>query len=1640
MSIVEDRIVAMKFDNRQFEAAVAVSVATLGLLKKSLNFENSSKDFSAIKASVDANNQALSGMQGVLDGVSSKFSIMGAIGFTAVQKVTDSVLGLAASTVRGALSGGLSRALKIEQARFQFKGLGQDVEASMAAALEAVDGTAYGLDAAAAVASQFGATGMEAGTEMTEALRGVAGMSTMTGRSFEEIGNIFTTVAGEGKLTTVRLNQFATRGVNAAAKLGEALGKTEGEVRKMVTNGEIDFRTFAGAMNDAFGEHATKANETYTGSVANMGAALSRIGADFHVPRLEAMRKIFNALTPVINQVRKGIEPLVEEFTKFVNLRGDGVVKLLESIDLSKMAGVVEPLSKGFFNLLNVVIDVVGTIKAAFMETFNAPPLQEMAEAFERFTQKLKMGGETADKLKRTFSGLFAIVRIAGSIIGGVVKVLFSLFGAAGGAAGGILDLTATVGDWLVSVADAISEGTLLTGFFGGLGAILRLPIHAFTLLIGVMTNVGGLMANLGGVAKATWGILARGELTGGIWDENSGVARALFKVRDALVWIGSAASQLWSILAKGKNIGGVFSEDSAMVKGMFKLRETLGEFFTVSNITKLLGAGAVGALALGIQKVLKEGIGIGVKGSEGVFESLKGMFDSVKGSFNGVTELFGSLTGALTTMQNNVKASIILKIAIAVGVLALSMKLLSTIDAGDLGKALGAMTIAFGELLAAMAILSKISGAAGFTKIPAIAVAMVALSVAILILSASVKVLSSLSWEELLKGLGGVAVLLGLVVAASLGLSKVEGPMMRTALALIPLAIALKILASAVKDFGEMSWSEMLQGMAGLAGALLILAGALRLMPTGMAAMGAGLALVGVGVSLVATAVGRFGSMSVEELAKGMVGLAGSLLILAGALRLMPPNMAMMGAGLLIVSIALQGVSTAVKLMSTMTWEEMAIGLIALGGALAILAIALTFMNGTLAGSAAMLIAAVALGMLIPPILILSAMSWQDLVMGLGALAGIFLVLGAAGVLLTPVVPILLGLGAALLLLGVGLGAAGLGAQAFVAALVAFVDLVTHSKNALVDLMDMIPQMAIKLAEGVIAFATTIAANTGKFVGAFKDLILALLDAIIEVAPKIQEALSTMLQSLLEVIVTNAPGIAVAFTVILQTFLTTVRVNAPSIINAIFDLMMTFLKTIRDRIPEVVTVVTDIIVTFIDSISRNLPRIVESAANLIITFVRSLADTIRNKRHEMNSAGLELALAIIDGMTGGLVSAVGRVATAAANMARNALQAAKDALSSKSPSKKFIKLGEDSGEGLKIGIENSFQKVAKAGSMLATGLLAGFSKGLGTEMPKVLDSVFKTLETGTVDAKFWGPNSPATSELKNMHNALKGLDFQLAEFYGEVNRADPKSMEEYAKTAGDSLKHLSGLFAGLKDAASTAFGMLAKGEGLDAVLGSEDVLSKILGGVLSLLPGVQGVAVSLGLAVVDGLLSVFMGPGTSVLGLVGDLLGGAVRMVAGFFGIKMPLKEKVEEGTEAMQDFLVTVKHGADRFEKVSEKAIKSMADNILNVQELWYFEDPEPTVTPVLDLTQFSKDQADMLSQLDTTSLSVAGSANRAASIHDMQQGLKDQQVRGSEPDKPTTIEFTQYNNSPKALSHAEIYRQTRGQLSLAKEALGV
>lgn len=429
MSYEDEKIVTLKFNNEGFKEEINETVKALQKLERSLDIDGgrSAKTFESLYAGCDKATESLADMDNALNRVQASFSALQIIGMTVLSDLTRSAMAFGAKIYNNTLgqiqSGGLARASNIENAKFQLEGLGVEWAKIQADLDYGVKDTAYGLDSAARAASQLVASGVQLGDEMQYFLRGISGVAAMTNRSYDEIAHIFTRVSGQGRVMGQDLQSLAASGLNAAKTLGDALGKTEAEIRDMVSKGQIDFKTFAKAMDDAFGAHAKDANKTFTGALSNMKAALSRLGADFIMPLRNAEIDVFNALKDVFNVVRKSSGGLVSIFTTAVNTASAWATQLLKN----------EKFLDGIRHLAYDVYTWIRTIWIALSEYYGFDRhLDNIADSFQNFSYALELWGDNAIAAESLLKSIFALFDAIGSVATGAVDVIIAVLDALG--------------------------------------------------------------------------------------------------------------------------------------------------------------------------------------------------------------------------------------------------------------------------------------------------------------------------------------------------------------------------------------------------------------------------------------------------------------------------------------------------------------------------------------------------------------------------------------------------------------------------------------------------------------------------------------------------------------------------------------------------------------------------------------------------------------------------------------------------------------------------------------------------------------------------------------------------------------------------------------------------------------------------------------------------------------------------------------------------------------------------------------------------------------------------------------------------------------------------------------------------------
>lgn len=296
-------------------------------------------DGSNMDGGLDKSASKLSGLKDTAKSVGSQVAGFFATSFGSVGKSIATAIGtVTAGVTTLAATGGMSRALNIEKAQAMFKGMKLEWGDFYQTIQDSVDGTAFGFDTAATAAAQLAASGVAAGSDMEKALNGCVGTAATFSQDLGDLSSIWAKVAANGKLSGEQVAQFTDRGINAISVLSTYLGKSSDEVSAMVTAGKIDFQTFSDAMYAAFGDSAKAANESFTGSMANMKAALSKIGQDWMTPLKDSAIPVFNSIRGVLDSCRAALKPLSTAFGEFLGVTYDA------QGNLTRTGGAVEKL------------------------------------------------------------------------------------------------------------------------------------------------------------------------------------------------------------------------------------------------------------------------------------------------------------------------------------------------------------------------------------------------------------------------------------------------------------------------------------------------------------------------------------------------------------------------------------------------------------------------------------------------------------------------------------------------------------------------------------------------------------------------------------------------------------------------------------------------------------------------------------------------------------------------------------------------------------------------------------------------------------------------------------------------------------------------------------------------------------------------------------------------------------------------------------------------------------------------------------------------------------------------------------------------------------------------------------------------
>lgn len=718
------------------------------------------------------------------------------------------------------------------------------------------------------------------------------------------------------------------------------------------------------------------------------------------------------------------------------------------------------------------------------------------------------------------------------------------------------------------------------------------------------------------------------------------------------------------------------------------------------------------------------------------------GILGSVKDVIDGFKESMEATT-------NKVKATTILILAGAVLVLAAALWVVAQIPAGRIVAAGAALYFMFNMLKKAEDQLESSGEGKDMKGLTKRMLALVVLAGVALLLGKALNNIGTMSWDDILKGTLGLFAVIKMLLMMAETTTKRNKDILAFALTAVPLGIGVMLLAYAVKPLGEMSLSDLVQGILAL--------GLIMKMMTMMSEMGtvkvkkaSAFAFLALAFTMrqIAKVLTEIGELSWGDTFKGILALDICLASLAFTIQRLDKfggGKSLVGAlSLLIVSATLKLIASDIESFASMPWGDYLKGLVMMAAALAVLVGISSIGGGSLGGAAGLFLTVTALALLAPVMRMLGEMDWATAGKGIAIMALGLAALVAVGYVAEFAAVGLLALGGAILMIGMGVGLATEGIAKLVDAIANLstsgADGVQTFLTAVDGFIERMPAMGTALGEGFINFLQVLVDNQGTIVEYLVLVLTSMAQAMIESIPTFVQLMTTILLAIIQVIYDNAQALIDCAIFLILTLSQALIDNMPQLVQRGSDVLISFLDGLSQKIPEIGTKATDCIVAFITSLGDEMPRITDAAAKTVIKFINGLADAIENNSEAMAQAGVRLISAIIRGISTGIRTLVSTgvaqmknagiqlvnglknaiteklssIASAVTSMGSTVVSKVKSAFGIHSPSRVMYEIGDFLMQGLANGITDNTEQGIAAATTMATDTVDALSKGFG--------------------------------------------------------------------------------------------------------------------------------------------------------------------------------------------------------------------------------------------------------------------------------------------------------------------------------------
>ena len=1232
---IEQRVVQMKFDNKEFEANTKKTLSTLDTLKQKLQFDKVQDSFKNITTA--AKNVDMSAISTAVDATRFKFSTLEVVAITALSNITNSVMNtgkrmLSSFTIDPITDGFSEYELKMNSVQTIMASTGADIDTVnkyLEELNEYSDKTIYSFSDMTESIGKFTNAGVSL-DDAVMAIKGISNEAAISGANANEASRAmynFAQALSSGavklidwksiELANMATKEFKQQLIDSALAMGTIVQVGDKYQSTTTDNtGKVsDLFDATDKFNDSLSAQWMTTDvlvstlKEYADETTDIGKKAFAAAQDVKTftQMMDALKEASGSGWAATWEILIGdLEEAKVFYTNINNVLSGIIGKMSESRNNLlrgwKDMGGRDNLIKGLGTLFTNLGKILKAIGDAFREVFpptTAEQLYKITSGFTELIEKLTFGEKTINGIKNIFKGLFSVLKIFVELIKIPLKFIPPLLSVLSLLSEIVLRVAGVFGKVNSKIVDFVTSGDLINK---GIDLMISIFSKAISKVKEFVDNFDLSKTRI--YMEKLYPVI---DMVKNKAVEMSSKVITAFKEMD---WAAAKSTLKDSVNAVGDWFTNAYNTIKTKLGNIVNAVKDFLANVDWGEVFKFFTGVVASKVFLDIASFLKK---LG-----DALESVATFTKPITKITDGVVDILESVKDTFESYQKTLKAEALKKLAIAIGLIAGSIWLLSKIEPDRLVPALAGMAGIMTALSLTMISLNK-WGADGVKSL-------FSMGAAVLLLATAVKVLASIDTVKMVIGLGGLVGIIISVTAYAAVMKKSNGDLTISALSLIGFATAVLILTQAVKQLTDIQPKNLAVAVSGIVALTTTVALSSKILSKLKTEKGTFKILsFALAIKQLAKAVNLLKDLSWEQLGKGLFGVgmliaefamfceiideaqtlngAMSMMIIAGALtamivplmifskigwvtaidgltkvalilaslggvlHLMPDNMDSIALGLIGISGALVIMSGALKIMSTLSFGEMSVALYGLGFSLAYLAIALESMKDTVSGAKSLMVASVALIALSVALGMLGSLKLGTILKGLIAMGGALAVLALGVTALAPVSYVLTGLATTMLAFSGSLILAGVG-------------------------LTLIGASLVSLAVGLTAFG-------GMVVGAISTVLTAielLFLGFVKIAPSIAKGLAALL-------VAGIEGMAEVI---------------PALVKGIIKILSEVFEALANNSEQIISNFVKFLISVIRGISMHLPELVEEVVNLFVTLLTSVVDAL--KKIDFNS------------------------------------------------------------------------------------------------------------------------------------------------------------------------------------------------------------------------------------------------------------------------------------------------------------------------------------------------------------------------------------------------------------------------------------